>query len=167
MRAEYRLRGFLQQLVVESMINSPRKPFTDWVSQRIAKQLVTIRPRGCVEARMKIIAGDLRIPHRNVAGQFRVQRADEFVVGVSPVEFARRNLSRRMNAGVGPPREERRTIRPSESAQSLFQFALHRPLFRLPLASEEVRAVVGKSQLVTCHLTIYVRSAVELLNERE
>lgn len=154
MRAEYRLRGFLQQFVVESVIHSPRKPFTDWVSQRVAKQLVTIRPRGCVETRMKIIAGDSRVPDRNIAGQFRVQRADEFVVGVSPVEVARGNLPRRMNAGVRPPREERRTIRPSESAQSLFKFALHRAFLRLPLASEEVRAVVGKSQLVTCHAVV-------------
>ena len=152
MSVKYRLLGLLQQIVVERVIYSPRKPFTDGISQRIAKQLVTIRPRGRIEARMKIIADDLRVPHRNVAGQFRVQRADEFVVGVSPVEVACGNLPRRMNAAVRPPREERRTIRPSESAQSHFKFALRRPAFRLPLASEEVCAVVGKSQLVTCHL---------------
>ncbi len=87
-----------------------------------------------------------------VGGQRGIQRADELFVRVRPVEVARGNLSRRVNARIRPSGHEDRASRPSQFAQGFFELTLHRALVRLPLASEKVRAVVGKSQLVTCHV---------------
>jgi hypothetical protein len=65
----------------------------------------------------------------------------------------RGNLSRRVNAGIRPPGHEYRAPGPSQLVRAFSSSPCTVPACRrgLPLASEKIRAVVGKSQLVTCH----------------
>src|SRR3990172_4151823 len=89
--------------------------------------------------------------HSYVSGQIRVQSVDEVVVRMRPVKVHHSNLTRRVNASVRSPGQDDRASSPSQFAQGFFEFALHSSGFYLSLASEKVGAVVGKSQLVTCH----------------
>src|SRR5687768_11378691 len=90
-------------------------------------------------------------PNRHVGGQSCVQSADEIAVRMRPVKVNRSNLTRRVNAGIRSPCKNDQAPGPSQFEQGFFEFTLHRSGFCLPLASEKVRAVVDKSQLVTCH----------------
>jgi hypothetical protein len=90
----------------------------------------------------------------HVGGQRSIQRPEEFLVSVGPVKVERGNLSCRVNAGIGSPGHKDRASRPAQLAQGFFKLTLYRSALRLPLASEKVRAVVGKSQLVTCHCSV-------------
>src|SRR3972149_1972336 len=89
--------------------------------------------------------------HSHVSGQIRVQSVGEVVVRMRPVKVYHSNLTRRVNACVRSPGQDDRASSPSQFAQGFFEFALHSSGFCLSLASKKGGAVVGKSQLVTCH----------------
>src|SRR6266498_4995594 len=100
---------------------------------------------------MEFCMNHLCLMHSHIGGQSSIQCVDEVVVRVGPVKVKRGNLTHRVNAIVCSPGHHDRTSSPPNFAQGPFEFTLHRSGFCLPLTSEKVRAVVGKSQLITCH----------------
>src|SRR5215208_7676087 len=94
---------------------------------------------------------DTCVVHRHIGRQCSIQRPKEVPFRVRPVQVNCRDLSQRVNASIRAPGHQDRSPGPSQLAQSLFKFALNRSFFCLSLASVKIRAIVGKSQLVTCH----------------
>jgi hypothetical protein len=100
---------------------------------------------------MKLFVYHPGLMNSHVGGQRGVQGTEQILFRMRPVEVSRSNLSRCMNAGVRSPGQQHRVSRPSQFPKGFFKLTLDRSFARLPLASEKIRAVVGKSQLVTCH----------------
>ena len=152
MRTQENAGRFHQRFSIQLGRYPPSKSFADRVSYRLAEQPIAIRSRKCIEPRMKIITHDSGILHRHICWKFRIQRTHEIRVGVGPVYANRGNLPRRVNAGICSAGEEDRSSFPSDYVQGFFQFTLYGSSLRLTLTSVEIRAIVSKSQLVTCHI---------------
>ena len=144
MCAEQDLRRLPEAFAVHRGGYPPGEAFPQRVAEPVLKKAVTICPRERVKAGMKIRVDGFGFSHGKVGGQFRIKRGEQFFRRVRPiVEIERRRLPRRMDAGIGPPREENRPARPAELTKGIFQFALHRPRACLPLTSGKPGTVVG------------------------
>src|SRR5271157_2103867 len=101
---------------------------------------------------MEICVCNFDILHGDINRQVGVQCIKQVLEAVMPLEVKCRHLSRGVNTGVGASGQSHRASRPAKFAQSLFEFALHGPMFCLPLTSSECCAVISKDQFVTCHV---------------
>ena len=106
---------------------------------------------------MEALGGLRGLEHGNVLGQRRVESVRGTFERRPALDVEGRNLPGRVDARVRSPRQDHRASSPSQLAQGFFEFALYSSALCLPLASEKICAVVGKSQLVMCHKIVTLR----------
>lgn len=81
--------------------------------------------------------------------------------GVWPIQVEGDHLSLGVHTGIGAPCREDGPLLPIQAAQTGFNLALDGTGSSLALEALEVRAIVSKYQLVTCHL-IRLKSQIKL-----
>jgi hypothetical protein len=68
-----------------------------------------------------------------------------------PFQVEGSHLSGSVNTSIGAAGQQNRPILPAEFPQACFENALNCPSIRLTLRSEELSAIVGENNFVTCH----------------
>ena len=113
---------------------------------------VAVRARRGREARVEPVRRILRVEHRHVGRQRRVERLGRLRGGRAARHLDARNLPGRVHAGVGPPRDgEPVPAARIDHVERLAEHALDRSLAGLPRPAVERATVVLERQLQERH----------------